>query len=213
MITLRTPGILLRLAAAVVLAAASLSCGDVVRQGRSPVYLVIVSLQGARGANPGQLGTNLISDVLTLVTQPAPCTAAAPCPTFFADPGSVTLRTALKDVGTTVNPTSPTTNNDVTITRYRVRYRRTDGRNIEGVDVPYGFDSAVTGTVSGGTATTMGFTLVRNVAKIESPLAQLVSNAGIITTIAEVTFFGQDQVGNELNVTGMIEIAFGNFGD
>jgi hypothetical protein len=204
---------LARLTAIAALAAATVSCGDVVRQGRSPVYLIIASLQAARGANPGQLGTNLASDVLTLVTQPAPCTTTTPCPTYFGDPGSVTLRIALKDIGTTVNPTSPTSNNEVTITRYRVRYRRTDGRNIEGVDVPYGFDSAVTGTVTGGTSTTMGFTLVRNVAKIESPLAQLVTNSQIITTIADVTFYGQDQVGNELNVTGTIEIAFGNFGD
>ena len=35
----------------------------------------------------------------------------------------------------------------MTIDRYRVSYRRADGRNMQGVDVPYTFDSAVTFTV------------------------------------------------------------------
>jgi hypothetical protein len=50
------------------------------------------------------------------------------------------------------------------------------------------------------------------VAKQEPPLAQLVSNPAIITTIAEVTFFGQDQVGNDISVTGLLQIDFGNVG-
>jgi hypothetical protein len=54
---------------------------------------------------------------------------------------------------------------------------------------------------------------VRHVAKKEAPLVQLVDNGQIITTIAEVTFYGQDLVGNDISVTGTIQIDFGNFGD
>jgi len=104
------------------LAAGSLSCGDVVRESRSPVFLVIDSLTGSRGAaTPGAGTTILVSDVITNVTSPAPCTTAAPCPTIFGDTGSVVLRAPLKDV---VNGVAPTTNNEVTITRYHVEYTR-----------------------------------------------------------------------------------------
>ena len=54
---------------------AGTSCGDVVRDGSSPVYLVIDSLTASRGGP--QAGTPsgfLLSDVITNVTTPAPCT-------------------------------------------------------------------------------------------------------------------------------------------
>ena len=194
-------------------ATASISCGDVVRDGRSPVFLVIDLLQGASGADPTTVGNPVLSDVLTLVTTGGTCTVAAPCPTTFNDVGSVTLRIVPKDLGTTATPNTPTTNNEVTITRYHVTYRRADGRNTPGTDVPYSFDSAVTGTVGASGTLTLGFELVRNVAKLESPLVQLVTNRSIITVIADVTFYGKDRVGNEVNTTGSIQISFGNFGD
>ena len=189
------------------------SCGDVVRQGRSPVYLVIATLQGAQGNHPTALGGNLLSDVLTIVTTGGVCSQANPCPTIFNDVGSVTLRLALKDIGTAANPTTPTTNDEVTITRYRVTYRRADGRNEPGVDVPFAFDGAATATVPASGTLTVGFEIVRHVAKQESPLAQLVTNGSIITTLADVTFYGKDRVGNDISVTGTIQIDFGNFGD
>ena len=61
----------------------------------------------------------------------------------------------------------PTTNNEVTINRVHVEYIRADGRNTPGVDVPYAFDSAVTGTIPAGGSLTIGFVLVRNAAKQE----------------------------------------------
>ena len=42
---------------------------------------------------------------------------------------------------------------------------------------------------------------------------ELASGRTIITTIADVSFYGRDQVGNDVNVTGSIQIDFGNFGD
>ena len=49
--------------------------------------------------------------------------------------------------------------------------------------------------------------------KEEPPLVQLVANPSIIHTIAEVTFYGTDLVGNAVTVTGSMSIEFGNFGD
>jgi hypothetical protein len=54
---------------------------------------------------------------------------------------------------------------------------------------------------------------VRHTAKQEPPLVALRSNGVNLNTIAEVTFYGRDQAGNEVSVTGQIGIVFGNFGD
>lgn len=205
---------LTRMFAIAVAVFASVSCGSVVRDGRAPVYLVIDQLQGIRGAaSVGTPSSTLTSDVITNVSTPAPCTATAPCPTIFGDNGSVTLRAPLKDVVSVTTPAAPTTNNEVTVTRYHIEYIRTDGRNTPGVDVPYGFDGAATGTIPAGGTLTLGFVLVRNTAKSESPLVQLRGNPLIITTIAKVTFYGTDRVGHDVTVTGQIQIDFGNFGD
>jgi len=203
-----------KLAVLSAVAVVSASCGDVARSGRAPVYLVIDSLGAVSGGSASTTPSSfLLSDVLRLVTTPDPCTTSSPCPTIFDDPGTATFHIALKDIGTTVTPTTPTSNNQVTISRYHVSYHRADGRNTPGVDVPYGFDGAGTVTVPIGNSASMGFELVRHVAKGESPLVQLVSNPTIITTIADVTFYGQDLVGNEIQATGSIQVDFGNFGD
>jgi hypothetical protein len=199
-----------RLLGLAALVAAAVSCGDVIRDGRSPGVLVMVSLQGASGGGhaANTFGSILQSDVIVLLTTPAPCTPVAPCPTTFSDSGLAVIGLVMKNI-----TIAPTTNNQVTITRYRVSYRRTDGRNTPGVDVPFPFEGGATATVPPGGQVTMGFELVRHVAKAETPLVQLVSNRDIITTIADVTFYGKDLVGNDVLVTGSIQIDFGNFGD
>jgi hypothetical protein len=205
---------LIRPFAIAVVVAASVSCGSVVRDGRAPVYLVIDQLQGIRGAtSAGTPSSTLISDVITNVSTPAPCTATAPCPTIFGDNGSVTLRAPLKDVVSTTTPSAPTTNNEVTVTSYHIEYIRSDGRNTPGVDVPYAFEGAATGTIPAGGTLTVGFELVRISAKQESPLIQLRNNPLFLTMIAKVTFYGTDRVGHDVTVTGQIQIDFGNFGD
>lgn len=190
------------------------SCGDVARSGRAPVFLVIESITASQGGATGSTQSNFLqSDVQRLLTTPDPCTTTSPCPTIYSDSGMATFHLSLKDLGNAVAATTPSANNQVTITRYRVTYRRADGRNTPGVDVPYGFDGAGTITVPETGKASLGFELVRNVAKSESPLVQLVSNPTVITTIAEVTFYGQDLVGNEIQATGSIQVDFGNFGD
>lgn len=197
----------IRVVALAAIAAAAASCGDVVRSSRAPVMLVVNSLQASSGSSTTLSGV-LFSDVVVNVTSPAPCTADSPCPTVFADNGSASLAVVMKDA-----TVSPTTNNQVTISRYHVAFRRADGRNTEGVDVPYAFDGAATQTIAANATGTITFEIVRHVAKEEPPLAQLVSNPAIISTIADVTFFGRDLVGNDISVTGSMLIEFGNFGD
>ena len=76
--------------------------------------------------------------------------------------------------------------------------------------MPYAFDGAVTATVSGD-QTVIPFELVRVVAKVEAPLFGLRQNPVVISTIAEVTFYGHDQTGREVSVAGQMLVSFGNF--
>ncbi len=94
-------------------------------------------------------------------------------------------------------------------------FRRSDGRNTPGVDVPYGFDGAATTTISPGGTGSVSFDLIRHQAKLEPPLRNLVGFGGLgfISTIAEITFYGHDQNGNELIVTGSMDVQFGDFAD
>jgi hypothetical protein len=197
-----------RLFSGIVLVAATASCGDVVRQGRSPVFLVMDSLTGSSGGHSSGFSGTLQSDVIVFLSAPAPCTPERQCPTVFSDTGQAILRLVPKDISV-----APTSNNAVTISRLHISFRRADGRNMPGVDVPYGWDGAVTATVLPGEARSISFELVRHVTKEEPPLVQLAVNPSIIHTIADVTFYGVDQVGNAVTVTGNLSIEFGNFGD
>ena len=179
------------------------SCGELTRQGTSASYLIVEVFEAAPGAEPEEFGGTLLSDVVTVVDDN---------PTFFNDIGRVTFRLGLKDPGPPTSPNAPTQNNFITVNRYRVTFVRADGRNTPGVDVPFGFDGAFTVTVGAGTAQA-GFTLVRNVAKLEAPLRALQTNLLILSTIAEVTFYGHDQTGREVTATARILIDFANFGD
>jgi hypothetical protein len=192
-----------RVVGALVIASAALGvtgCGEYVRSSRSPSQLVIDSLTArAGGTTQSPPGTTLLSDVMT------------DNGSIFNDTGSVTLRLQLRDPGVPGVASAPSAINEITITRYRVVYRRADGRNTPGVDVPQPFDSAFTVTVPADGTKDGGFDLVRHAAKLEAPLSTLRSGETFITSIAEVTFYGHDQAGNELSVTGSIGITFGNF--
>jgi hypothetical protein len=209
MTRMRTAPRIFLLAAAV---AAATSCGDVVRNSRAPVLIVIDTLGGASGKSTTFFGT-LFSDVQTMVTTPAPCSTVSPCPTVINDVGQASMHLEPKDIGTTSNPATPSSNNQVTITRYHVFYHRADGRNTPGVDVPFAFDGAVTATIPAQGNVSFTFELVRIAAKEEGPLVQLINSPTIITAIADITFYGTDLVGNEIKVMGSITVEFGNFAD
>jgi hypothetical protein len=180
----------------------SASCGDLTRQGTSPAYLVVEGIEGASGATPGTFGNPLLSDVVTLVGNN---------PTIFNDLARVTFVLGLKDPGSSSTPVNPTQNNWITVDRYHVRYIRSDGHNIEGVDVPYAFDAGMTVTVSD--SSTVSLNVVRHQAKLEAPLAALAVNGIIVTTIAEITFYGHDQTGRGVTTKANLDVNFGNFAD
>lgn len=196
---------------ALLVAVLTAGCGEVARNSRAPGQVVILLLEGASGAEDDLYGATLLSDVLTIVERTIDDETVG-VPTIFNDLGRVTMRLILRDPGVPGVGAAPSPLNSVTFTRYHVNYRRADGRNTPGIDVPFPFDSAATFTVSEDD-TTITFQLVRVTAKQEAPLRGLANNSSILQTIAEVTFYGRDQAGNEVAVTGSIGISFGNFAD
>jgi hypothetical protein len=176
----------------------SASC--TMRHGTSNSYLIIDSLSGFSGATQEETGSNLQSDVVSNGTA-------------WEDEGIVTFRLGLKDPGSPTVPTVATTNNFITVTSYRVVYLRSDGRNTPGRDVPFPFDGALTATVRAEGTTSVNFSLVRPQAKLEPPLLGLrnLGGAGVISAIAEVTFFGRDQAGRSASAVGRISVDFGDF--
>lgn len=190
----------------------SASCGsELLRTGRAPVIVVVESLQAAKGDDPNSFASPLLSDVLTLVETDVNGQTVI-VPTIFNDLGRAQIRAELKDQS---GRTASSPLNAVTINRYRVTFRRSDGRNTPGVDVPFGFDGAATATVQPGSSTQIVFDLVRHAGKSEPPLRNLVNGGGLrfLNTVADITFFGRDMNGNEVVATGSIDVVFGDFGD
>ena len=142
----------------------------------------------------------LSSDVVTVVNN---------SPTILEDMAQVQFRLAMKDP----TITEPSAVNSITVKGYRVTFSRSDGRNTPGVDVPYPFDGAMTATVSG--TATASLVLVRVQAKLERPLSLLAFGGGavVISTFADVVFYGTDQAGRDVTVTARISVNFADWGD
>lgn len=187
----------------------STSCGgELLRTGRSPVFMVVTNVQGSAGGS-GSPSAFLLSDVQVMIDQTVNGTTTK-VPAFFNDVATATIRIDAKNQDAVTSAL-----NAVTLTRYRVTFRRSDGRNTPGVDVPYGFDGGVGVTIDLGRSTNVSLDIIRHQAKLEPPLRNLVGGGGLgfISTIAEITFYGRDQNGNELSATATLDVQFGDFAD
>lgn len=190
----------------VVAALVSFGCtADFATQSEADVILTITKIE----ANPGAEGQNdgdfLLSDVTPV----------------FNDNATITFFLIPKNANTQVIGNF----NDVFLERYEVRFFRTDGRNTEGVDVPFRFTGAMATMVPVGVPTGAAVIVVRHSAKEEPPLRNLaflpqgnVNNGvgggeGIIHAIAEMTFHGRTISGRAVSATGRLSITFADFAD
>ena len=190
------------LAMSALVLAGAVSCGHQNTDSSSPSYLYIESLLAYPGSAPNASPANTLqSDVITKGT-------------IYEDFAIVKLRMQIKDIGSANAPTLPTVTNSITVTRYHVNFVRADGRNTPGVDVPYPFDGGATATIDAN-GQTLTILLVRAQAKLEMPLSALQGNGGasVISTIAYITFYGQDQNGNAVSVTGTVSVNFADWAD
>ena len=186
--------VMIAIAFAVSLAAliALTGCSDAVRTGQASSYMIIQTMVGGAD-NSAVVHSDVITDKGTV----------------FQDNGTATIQVAMKDP----QGPGPTEVNAITITQYHVQFVRSDGHNVQGVDVPYAFDSGTTATIAAGTTGTVAFTLVPIQAKLQAPLQALAKGGGsvVISTTAQVTFYGQDQSGRAVSVTGNIEVDFADW--
>jgi hypothetical protein len=115
------------------------------------------------------------------------------------------------------NPLQVTTSNysDAMMQRYTVSYFRSDGRNAEGVDVPYSFQGALAGIVPVGSSVDMSLVLVRHQAKLEPPLSQLrgLGGAVVMTAFAKITIFGETISGDVVSAEVNVSVTFADFPD
>ena len=120
----------MRLGTAAALALALAGCSaDYVEQNQSSVLLLVESINE---------GAPLLSDVNVDGT-------VVNCE------GTVAVSVRAKNPG---NPVTPV--NDVRVLRYEVSYRRSDGRGVPGVDVPYTISGNLTATFSESSSTERG---------------------------------------------------------
>ena len=113
----------------------------------------------------------------------------------------------------------PTYYQDIIVDQVDVEYSRTDGQNVQGVDVPYSFSQNVGGTLISLLAsgpTEVPFILVNHNAKLEPPLVGLINigQAKILKLEAKVTVHGKDLAGHRVEpVVGTISVWCANYGD
>ena len=124
------------------------------------------------------------------------------------------------------NPTVASTSalEHVRLESYQVRFFRTDGHSVEGVDVPHRITGPInslrfhTPTETGEVEVDAVITVVRHEAKEERPLVNLRATSlhltPIITTVAEITVYArQVTTGEPLSATGRLQVTFADFGD
>ena len=114
------------------------------------------------------------------------------------------------------NVTNTGFRHDFTVERYEVHYFRSDGRNTEGVDVPYSISGNLAQEVQEEGAATLNLEVVRRQAKLEPPLTNLVNGGGslIVTMFAEVTLHARTTTLQTTNpVTARLQIDFADFAD
>ena len=104
---------------------------------------------------------------------------------------------------------------DITVERYEVHYFRSDGRNVEGLDVPYSITGNLAQEVIEESAATLNLEVVRRQAKLEPPLRNLVTGGAVVlTAFADITLHARTTTGEVTNpVSARLQIDFANFGD
>jgi hypothetical protein len=184
----------------IIAALAMASCNASENESTSGSFLVITALTGKD--LEGNIGsTTVFSDVITN--------------------GSIINDSAVASVTTQIyNPleaANPSYYNSVIVDQIDVKFERTDGRNVEGVDVPYSFTQPMNMLVEIRTIVDIPFILIRHVAKMEAPLLALrevPSEVVVLQLIAMVTIHGKDLGGHRVApVTGYISVWCANFAD
>jgi hypothetical protein len=120
-----------------------------------------------------------------------------------------------------LNVTVPQITMAIFVERYEVSYYRSDGRGVQGVDIPYTISGNLTQVIDAATSGSVDvpMTVVRSQAKLEPPLINLWGDSdGIlggtalkVTMFAKITVHGSTIAGQAVETTGALEIHFADF--
>jgi hypothetical protein len=181
---------------------ALLSCNPLENKTESSSILILQDLIGVN--TQGDKVSYLESDVVQLDTSGNPYVTPDPAVASFA--------------AKLLDPTSslgPSQYNDIIVDRYVVRYSRIEGKNQEGVDVPYSFEGSLSAMVKIDSTADISFPIVRAAAKLEPPLVNMATtNAeGVLQITARVDFYGHDMMNKKVTATGYLAIFFANWPD
>ena len=181
----------LSLGAVVAVAAALAMAGcsaDYVENNEGPVLLLITAING---------GAQLDSDVRN-----------GEFSTFVCE-NEVDVELTVQNK----NPNAPSApSSTVQLDSYEVRYSRSDGRGVEGVDVPFRITGNLAATVGVGDDLSVPIEVVRRQAKLEPPLDNI-SQTTVLTVSAQVTLFGKTISENRVSAAARFQIDFADFGD
>lgn len=183
--------------------------------------LALVAAAGLAGCSAGYTTGNT-SSVLLIV---AAVNGGAPLRSDVLTEGavvsdSVELAMAVRFKNPNIQ-TVPSIPNAVIMDRYEVKYRRSDGRGVEGQDVPYTISGNVTTAFDVKTSGTdpMVIEVVRAQAKLEPPLRNLrgvtagaLGGALVVTMFADITVYGHTISGQTVTANGTLQIDFADYG-
>jgi hypothetical protein len=191
---------ILKILALLPLAFAVVACNSIENETQSASVLIIESILGTD--LEGNDANYLESDVLYV--------DADGNSSVYNDAAILTVTARLLDP---LSVTGPSYLNAVTLEHYVVSYPRSDGRNTQGVDVPYTFEGKLTSTISIDSTKDVAVTIVRIAGKIEPPLVNLAEgrDEAVITALAKIEVYGRDMVGKVVKASGYLTIHFANF--
>lgn len=198
-----------RVSLAAATAATAVSCGispDFVQQDESQVILRVLGITATGSGLNSEESAFLLSDVAFKGS-------------VINDNAVLTLQALTKNQNVP-DGTSPGPVNDVILDRYDVVYRRSDGLNQPGVDVPFTISSGMAQVIpAGGDSAEAAIIVVRHQAKDEPPLKNLRANSAgfggedILTVYADITVYGRTTSGQRVQATGRLQITFADFAD
>ena len=178
-------------AAVLALTLGACTSADYVTNSQASVLLIVAAING---------GAVLDSDVRNGADSNVVC------------PDTVDVALAVRNKN--LQADAPRVPGAVLIQRYQVQYSRSDGRSVQGVDVPYTVTGLLSSAVDVATSGTeeVPIEVVRRQAKLDPPLSNI-TGFDIVTMFATITISGQTVSGDTVTASGSMQIDFANFGD
>ena len=198
--------------AAIALLAGLVSCGDVVRQGKSPVFVVVDSSGrfGRRARRDGRLSVVRRPDARRTAIDGE----TVRVPVIFNDVAQATMRLIAKDAG---NGTDQSGSDAVECRHHQpLSDHLHQGRRAEHARGRRAVSCRRRGDRDAlADADRCAVRDRPSSAEARQPLRSLANFGGrlFISTIAEITFYGADQVGNDVQVKATMNVSFSDYAD